>query len=171
MAQATVEIVTTSRLLLRPFTIEDRAAMIALQGNPEVMRYYGNGLPLEEEQIAIVLDAYIQCRWKGFWAWAMTREGVCVGEVTATCIEWRREQWIELCWLLLPAMWGQGFATEAVRAVMSHGVTDLGWRKMLAGADVRNTQSERVMVKNGMRFVREEPDAHGKMRRICTLIA
>ena len=169
----TVETLFTKRLRLRPLGFHDRDDMIALQTDPAVMRYYGSGNPLSESQIDIVLDSHIHCRPKGYWAWAVARadDPACYGQVTADCIDWRHEQWIELSWLLVPAMWGQGLATEAVKAVMHHGVAELGWRKILAGADVRNTQSERVMLKNGMRFVREEADPHGKMRRVCTFIA
>jgi len=168
-----VDTLVTERLRLRPFVVEDRDGMIALQGDPAVMRYYGNGLPLAAEQVDIVLDAHIHCRPKGYWAWAVSPadDPKCCGQVTAICTEWHHEQFIELGWLLVPAIWGQGYATEAVGVVVRHGVEELGWRKIMAAADVRNTQSERVMVKNGMRFVREEVDGYGKMRRVCTLIA
>jgi RimJ/RimL family protein N-acetyltransferase len=174
----TVEILQTPRLMLRPFVPEDREAMIALQGDAEVMRFYGNGEALSAAQVDIVLDAHIHCREKAYWAWAVAlREypmpptlPACFGQITAVCVEWHSEQWIELCWLLLPGRWRQGFATEGVQAVLQHGTTALGWRKVMAGADVRNVPSLRVMIKNGMVFDREEKDSQGRMRRIHTLV-
>ena len=171
----TVEILHTTRLTLRPFVPEDRVAMLALQGDAQVMRYYGNGEALSPAQVEIVLDAHIHCREKSYWAWAVAqRENPspphCFGQITAVCVEWNSEQWIELCWLLLPGRWRQGYATEGVKAVLQHGMTELGWRKVMAGADVRNVPSLRVMAKNGMVFDREEKDSQGRTRRIHTLV-
>jgi RimJ/RimL family protein N-acetyltransferase len=168
----TVEPLATDRLRLRPFTPDDRAALIALQGNPVVMRYYGSGQPLSPAQIDIVLDAHVHCRPKGYWAWAVALAGdpACQGQVTAICIDWQDEPWIELSWLLLPSMWRHGYATEAVQAVVRHGTGQLGWQKVLAGADVRNTRSERVMIKIGMHFAHEELDPYSQMRRVYTLV-
>ena len=172
MPMPTVEILLTPRLTLRPFVPEDRAAMIALQGDPQVMRYYGNGEALSPAQVDIVLDAHVHCREKSYWAWAVSlrEDGVCFGQITAVCVEWHSEQWIELCWLLLPGRWRRGYATEGVKAVIEHGTMQLGWRRMLAGADVRNTPSLNVMTKNGMVFDREEEDSQGRLRRIHTLV-
>jgi len=171
MPMPTVEILHTPRLTLRPFVPEDRAAMIALQGDAQVMRYYGNGEALNPAQVDIVLDAHVHCREKSYWAWAVAlrEDATCFGQITAVCVEWNSEQWIELCWLLLPGRWRRGYATEGVKAVIEHGVTALGWQKMMAGADVRNTPSLNVMTKNGMVFDREEQDSQGRTRRIHTL--
>jgi len=172
MAMPTVEVLHTERLTLRPFSPEDGPALLALQGNPLVMRYYGNRQPLTAGQAEIVLDAHVTCRWKSYWAWAVSlkTETACVGQVTALPVEWNAHQWIEMCWLLTPEMWGRGIGTEAVRAVLYHGRSALRWAQIMAGADADNAQSERIMIKNGMTFHGIEPDAHGRMRRIYTLL-
>jgi ribosomal-protein-alanine N-acetyltransferase len=168
----TVDILHTDRLILRPFVPEDRDALFALQGNPLVMRFYGNREPLSAGQADIVLDAHVTCRWKSYWAWAVTvrPDDACVGQVTALPVEWNGEHWIEMCWLLMPAMWGKGVGTEAVGAVLKHGRGALRWTKIMAGADEENVQSERIMVKNGMTFHGVEPDPHGRTRRMYTLL-
>jgi RimJ/RimL family protein N-acetyltransferase len=166
-----VQTLQTPRLTLRPFLPEDRAPMIALQGDPEVMRLYGNGEALSPAQVDLVLDAHIHCRDKYYWAWAvcLRDDPTCFGQITAMAVEWNAHQWVELCWLLLPGRWRRGYATEGVRAVIEHGITDLGWRNMMASADVRNLPSLRVMVKNDMAIARDEKDERGRTRRIYTL--
>src|SRR3954454_17916258 len=116
MPMPTVQPIRSPKLLLRAFSKEDRAALSALQGDPQVMRYYGNGQALEPAQIGIVLDAHVHCREKSYWAWSITmpeHAAECIGQVTAGAVEWSGEQWIELCWLLVPRHWRKGFGTES----------------------------------------------------------
>src|SRR4051794_25696413 len=54
-------------------------------------------------------------------------------------------------WLGVP-FWGQGFATEAVRAVIDYTFTDLGHDAIQAGARVTNPQSRRVLEKCGFQW-------------------
>ncbi len=165
----TVETLFTPRLALRPFAPEDRSALLALHGDPQVMRYYGEAL--SPAQVDIVHDCHVHCRDKSYWAWAVGLRDVpaCFGQITARPVEWDGQQWIELGWLLLPGRWRRGYATEAVRQVIRHGTVDLGWKKMLASADARNLPSLRVMIKNGMTFAREEKDSYGRLRRTYTM--
>jgi [ribosomal protein S5]-alanine N-acetyltransferase len=48
-------------------------------------------------------------------------------------------------------LWGQGYTTEAVRALIGFGFGTLGLHRMWADADPRNVGSWRVMEKVGMR--------------------
>jgi RimJ/RimL family protein N-acetyltransferase len=168
----TVSLLQTPRLTLRPFIPQDHDAMNALQGDPQVMRYYGDGAALSPAQVALVVDAHIHCRDKYYWAWAvcLRDDPACFGQVTAMPVEWNAHQWIELCWLLMPGRWRRGYATEAVRAVIDHGTNDLAWHALMAGADVRNLPSLRVMIKNAMTFARDEKDERGRTRRFYTRI-
>jgi RimJ/RimL family protein N-acetyltransferase len=166
-----VETLPSPRLTLRPFTMDDRPAMLALQSDPQVMRYYGDGQPLSPAQLDLVLDAHIHCRAKYYWAWAVTLrdDPACFGQITAMPVEWNSHQWIELCWLLMPGRWRRGYATEGVRTVIQHGVKNLGWRNLMAGADVRNAPSLGVMERNNMVLAGDEKDERGRTRRIYTL--
>jgi len=136
------------------------------------MRFYANGQALDNAQINLVLDAHVHCRHRAYWAWSVALKdtpGQCIGQVTAGPVEWNDEQWIELCWLLTPKQWRKGYGTEAVKTVIEHGLADLGWQKVMAGSDIRNEASLRMMSKCGMNYVREELDSHQRMRRIHTL--
>ena len=52
-------------------------------------------------------------------------------------------------WIGVP-YWGRGYATEAARAVMSHGFEDLGLNRIYAGYFARNNASGNIMRKLGM---------------------
>ncbi|MDQ2882392.1 MAG: GNAT family N-acetyltransferase [Actinomycetota bacterium] len=47
--------------------------------------------------------------------------------------------------------WGQGYATEALRALLAHVLAEPGIRRVVAEAMVGHTASRRVMEKAGMR--------------------
>src|SRR6516162_1747086 len=54
-------------------------------------------------------------------------------------------------WLGVP-FWGQGYATEAVRAVIDHAFEDLGYDVVAGGARVSNPASRRVLEKCGFQW-------------------
>jgi RimJ/RimL family protein N-acetyltransferase len=54
-------------------------------------------------------------------------------------------------WLGVP-FWGQGFATEATRALIDHAFEDCGYTALLGGARVSNQASRRVLEKCGFQW-------------------
>lgn len=54
-------------------------------------------------------------------------------------------------WLGVP-FWGQGYATEAARAVIDHAFDDLGYDALAGGARVSNPASRRVLEKCGFQW-------------------
>jgi RimJ/RimL family protein N-acetyltransferase len=117
----------TERLVLRPPTLEDAAVAGELYGDPEVMRFIG-GTPPPEAWPAIVE------RW--VWRWEANRTGPFVVECDGRFIgrvgvnAWDVRTWTistfpeagefaqpELGWALVRSAWGNGYATEAARAV------------------------------------------------------
>jgi RimJ/RimL family protein N-acetyltransferase len=54
-------------------------------------------------------------------------------------------------WLGVP-YWGNGYATEAARAVIDHAFADLGCEALVAGARVSNPASRRVLEKCGFQW-------------------
>ncbi len=58
----------------------------------------------------------------------------------------------ELGYWIGAAYWGQGFATEAVRAVIDYAFADLGYDSLQAGARVTNPASRRVLEKCGFQW-------------------
>ncbi len=125
LAAPVAPVIETSRLTLRGHTAADFAECAALWADPVVTRYIGGKPATEEETWARVL------RYAGLWAllgfgYWVAREratGRFVGEVGLA--DFRRDlrppfaDAAEVGWALAPWAHGQGFATEAVGAVLA----------------------------------------------------
>lgn len=55
----------------------------------------------------------------------------------------------------VPAVWGHGYANEALRAVLSYGFATLGLAMVAGVNDVPNEASDRMLRRLGFDFVRE----------------
>ena len=62
---------------------------------------------------------------------------------------------VEIGWMLTPAAWGQGYATEAGSAVRDEAFERLKLESLVAVHHPGNTASRRVMEKLGMAFERD----------------
>ena len=148
----------TERLRLRRFTEADADYLFALDNDPEVMRYLNGGTPtprtvIEKEilpgfmQVDAVNPAF------GFWA--------AVSRVTEDFVGWfslrplpHNPHEAALGYRLVWGAWGQGLATEGVRALIHKGFTELGVQRVVATTYEENLASWRVMEKAGMTLVR-----------------
>lgn len=160
------------RLLLRAMTLEDTPVIAAMQMDPKVMAHYGNGQPLDEISARETVTKYhIVCRAHNYWAWAITclNYGEVLGQVTAGYSDINGLQSIELGFILKAAAWGFGYGSEAVRAVIAHGRSTLGWNNIAAGVSPQNTRSIRLCEKVGMKLLRSVPGSHGKMRMVFAM--
>jgi RimJ/RimL family protein N-acetyltransferase len=147
--------VRTERLLLRPLSSADSGALLAYRGRADVCRYLPFE-PMTREDIA--------ARIAGQWARTqLTAEGQSLtlgAEVAGTgelagdvVLFWhsREHSAGELGYVFEPAMGGQGYATEAARAVLGLGFEGLGLHRIVARLDARNEASARLARRLGMR--------------------
>jgi RimJ/RimL family protein N-acetyltransferase len=74
------------------------------------------------------------------------------GPVVGACGLVMQEQTPELGFWLGVSHWGNGYATEALHAVIDYGFTDLGHEALQAGARVTNPPSRRVLEKCGFQW-------------------
>ncbi len=89
----------------------------------------------------------------GMWAIVPEATGQPVGTVLLAPLpdaEGRRTEDIEIGWHLHPDHWGNGYATEAARAVLEHGFGTLGLDRVNAVAHPGNEPSLAVMTRLGM---------------------
>jgi len=69
-------------------------------------------------------------------------------------IRWEREAGgAEIGFGIVQAMWGQGYMTEACRAVVDFGFEDMGLCRVEARCQITNPASARVLEKIGMQRV------------------
>ena len=140
----------TERLLLRPFGTADADDVYGYAKDPEWARFLLPMIPQPytrrdaEEFIA----RRVVASWSIDSAFAIVLDSVVVGGINLHVDE--RHEKGELGYSLARAHWGKGLTTEAARAVVDWGFSQLGLAKVYASADLRNTGSWRVMEKTGM---------------------
>ncbi len=149
----------TERLILRRFTQEDEDALVALDGDPEVMRYITGGPPTPREEIRndvlpAFLGYYDRPDGYGFWA-AIARDGAeFLGWFHLRPLPEDPPDVPELGYRLRRSAWGKGYASEGARALVDKAFSDLGARRVIASTMAVNVASRRVMEKAGMVLVR-----------------
>jgi RimJ/RimL family protein N-acetyltransferase len=116
---------TTSRLTLRPHTLDDFDESFAMWSDAEVIRYIG-GRPFTREEVWARLLRYAG-HWAmlgfGYWVVRDTQSGRFLGEVGFADYQREIEPPLdgtpEIGWALDPSVHGRGYATEAVRAALA----------------------------------------------------
>ncbi|MQS05546.1 GNAT family N-acetyltransferase, partial [Streptomyces alkaliterrae] len=149
----------TGRLELRAFTEVDAADVLALDGDPEVMRFVNGGRPttervVREETLPRLMRRYACWGLPGYWAAREPMGGGFLGWFEFRPVDERESAVVELGYRLNRAAWGRGYATEGARALIDRGFEELGVERVTANTMAVNVRSRRVMVKAGLRFVR-----------------
>jgi [ribosomal protein S5]-alanine N-acetyltransferase len=149
--RATMIIFETPRLLARHIELADADAMHAVYGDADVVRWVGDGQPLD----------HAQCE---HWVEVTHRNYAARGYGMFALLERESRRVIGFCGLVHPGgqveaeikyalrreLWGFGFATEAVAALLSYGSLVLGIHHVIATTAPENTASHRVLLKAGM---------------------
>jgi RimJ/RimL family protein N-acetyltransferase len=146
--EASIPVLETKRLALRAPRLEDAKTVAMLANDRRIA-----------ENAARIPHPYNVSDAEGFIS-GVNKAG---GEV-AFLITLRDETIIGACgvvtledapevgyWLGAP-YWGQGYATEALHAVIDYAFTDLGHEALHAGARVTNPASRRVLEKCGFQW-------------------
>ncbi len=149
-----VPVLETARLTLRGHRPEDFAECVAMWSDPEVTRYIG-GRPQSREEVWTKLLRYVG-HWAvqgfGFWVVRERSTGRLVGEVGVGDFKRDLEPALsdpEVGWVLARWAHGQGFATEAVGAVLAFSAARLGPARLVCLIDPENAASIRVATKCG----------------------
>jgi RimJ/RimL family protein N-acetyltransferase len=150
---------STARLVLRRPEESDVEPLMAMDADPEVMRYIGNGAIIPPDR-----DRALQAvtRWREQWdeqgfgmssvivqqtgeyaGWVMLAVPAFLPEILPA---------VEIGWRLRREHWGQGYATEAAGELLRFGFTAAGLDRVVSIRHIDNVRSERVMDKLGLRF-------------------
>lgn len=142
----------TKRLRLRRYTPEDADLILRLISNPDVMRYFGR--VYDRDQAQKMLDLFIKSYADfGYSVLAVERlsDNAFLGQIGL--LHWddvdARED-VEAAYMLLPEAWGNGYATEAARAVRDWAFTNLACDRVTSFIVVENAPSFAVAERNGM---------------------
>jgi RimJ/RimL family protein N-acetyltransferase len=139
----------TARLVLRSFEDRDLAPFAAVNADPRVMEYLPAVLSRAESDAAAVrVRKHAEEHGFGLFAVELPRHGLIgfTGLTTVT-FEAHFTPSVEIGWRLAAAHWGQGYATEAARAVLTFGFHQLSLPEIVSFTVPHNHRSRRVMEK------------------------
>jgi RimJ/RimL family protein N-acetyltransferase len=146
----------TARLRLRRFRPADADSLVALDSDPEVMRYVSDGRPtprneIEHDVLPDWLASYQPSTCMGFWAAELIDTDAFAGWFHMRP-DHSEPDILELGYRLQRRVWGQGLATEGARALIDAVFATELARSVCARALIGNMASRRVMEKCGLEF-------------------
>ena len=122
----------TERMTLRPITMDDVDLLVALDSDPEVMRFISGGKPTSHAEAARIVKMSLGHRWLGF------------DKVTGEFVGWfgirpSTAKSRELGYRLRREAWGKGLATEGSLALIAVAFTQPGVDRVRAETMTVNT--------------------------------
>jgi ribosomal-protein-alanine N-acetyltransferase len=158
-------VLETDRLILRLLTRADLAPLAALYRDPELRRYFPDGVRSYEQtrdELEWVIDVYYARYGYGLWATILKETGAFIGRCGLLPWEIEGRTEVEVAYLLDPAHWGRGLATEAARAIADHAFATLPVDRLICLVDPGNEASRAVATRIGMTLLRDDyVDAEG----------
>ena len=166
-------ILQTSRLTLRPLEAGDAEDLHALMSDVEVMAFWDweaiEDIVFTRTVLQSQLDAMAQDRAR-HWAMLRLEDGVFLGCCDVSDID-RWHHRAEIGFMIGRAYWGDGYALEALRAVVDHAAVSLRLRRLSARTHLGNVRSVRLLERLGFHeegLLRGYVDREGE-RRDCQL--
>ena len=166
----------TKRLRLRPWTVDDADAALAIFGERQVARWLTPAMPrvADRNQMRLLLAGWIAQHDEagpslGRWAIETRDSGLVVGAVALLpvppgCTD------LEIGWQITPAAWGRGYGAEAGHAV-AHQAFANGVSEVFAVVRQGNTRGVATARRVGMEWVGETDKYYGLTLQVYRLTA
>ncbi|UAL48915.1 GNAT family N-acetyltransferase [Sutcliffiella horikoshii] len=139
--------ISTNRLLIREFEVEDCKAVYDYTSKEEVMKYIPEGIHTEEKAKQFVTKNR-GTNAENFPV-IVKESNTLIGHMVFH--KYFGDHTYEIGWVFNPSYQGKGYATEAARGVLEYGFNELGLHRIIATCQPENISSYRVMEKAGMR--------------------
>ena len=145
--------ISTRRLVLREFTQADWASVHKYASDLEAVRYVGWGPNSEDDTKNFVQQVIIsqkeEPRRSFTLAVTLKNQNTFIGACRISISDPQNREG-SIGYIYDRNFWGQGYATEAMQAILAFGFEQLALHRISAWCNVDNTASSRVMEKNGM---------------------
>ncbi|MEU7478235.1 GNAT family N-acetyltransferase [Lentzea sp. NPDC042327] len=172
----TTTVLTTGRLTLRPWKLEDTAAALAVYGRTEVTRWLSPEMDQVPDRAAMRL---LLQQWaaesvrlpapSGRWAIQRDSDGLVIGGAVLLPLPPGEED-LEIGWQLRPDTWGNGYATETTHALASWAFSQ-DVNEVFAVVRPGNTRAAATVRNNGMHWVGETTKYFGTELQVFRLRA
>ncbi|MGE7758378.1 GNAT family N-acetyltransferase [Peribacillus sp. NPDC097895] len=148
-------VLNTERLRLREIHESDAEALFQCLSKDEVTRFYGQDSLENVEQAKDIIASFAKNHLeKRAVRWGIERKDThdLIGTIGfhAHSPKYRRA---EVGYEIHPAHWGLGYASEAIKAIIAYGFTDLDLTRIGAVVFLENQLSIDLLVKQG--FIQE----------------
>jgi aminoglycoside 6'-N-acetyltransferase len=146
---------TSRRLVIRRFGSGDAEAFASYRSDADVARYqdWECPFPLSEAKDFIASLYHLAPGIPGTWfqfAVNLASSGALIGDVALRTSEADGRQ-AELGFTFAAVHQGQGYATEAVRAVVQYAFETLAMHRVFSRTDARNLRAQRLLERLGFR--------------------
>ncbi|ESU18764.1 GCN5-related N-acetyltransferase [Flavobacterium cauense R2A-7] len=153
--------IETERLILRPIIPSDAEGMFILDSNPNVHTYLGNNpiKSIDEAKgyIENIQNQYIQ-NGTGRFAVVLKDTNEFIGWAGIKLLTEPENNHVnvyEIGYRLQEPHWGKGYGSEAAKAWLEYGFTEMKIQKMYASVNKENAASKRILEKLGMQITSE----------------
>lgn len=153
-------LLTTARLMIRDWSPDDAAEALAVYGTSEVTRWLSPVMTRIDDERAMrsTLESWVRSRDTltpplGRWAIVRTSDQRVIGGLSLQYLPPDEED-IEIGWQLAPEAWGNGYATEAGRA-LAEWAFSIGAHELVAVVRVKNERGVGTAKRIGMQWVGE----------------
>ncbi|SKA93012.1 Protein N-acetyltransferase, RimJ/RimL family [Prosthecobacter debontii] len=142
----------TGRLILRPFDLSDAERVRTLAGDPKIAATTQNVPHPYQEGMAETWIASHPALFESGEAVNLAVVLKVTGELIGAIgfVACKRHRRAELGYWIGVPFWGQGYCTEAAKAVIQYGFEGLGYHKINSCHIAGNPASGRVMEKSGL---------------------
>jgi ribosomal-protein-alanine N-acetyltransferase len=143
-------ILETERLRLTPLVEADVGHIFPLMRDAEVMAFWDVGEIDDPDVVAAIVGGQVEEMAQGraaYWAMRELADDRFVGVSDLSEIDWRHKR-AEIGFMLGRDAWGQGYALEAMRAVLTFAASS-GLSRLLARTHLGNRRSDSLLEKLG----------------------
>jgi RimJ/RimL family protein N-acetyltransferase len=156
-----IPILTSRRLRLRPWIVEDDAAAFEVYSHTEVASWLSPAMDAvrDRHEMRLVLQHWVAENHRspnptGRWAIELTEQNRVIGGMTLLYLPPGRTD-LEIGWQLAPAYWGHGYASEAGHALAHWAFESPGVDEVFAVVRPANARGAATAQRIGMEWVGE----------------
>ena len=160
-------IMTTNKIMLREFSVEDKTQVAKLCNNKKISDNLRDIVPFpysENDSLEFIKYCLEQNPKTTF---AIEKDGELVGTIGLVIQTDIYRHTAEIGYWIGEIFWGQGIATEAVKLLTGYGFNKLNLVRIYTGVFDFNIPSQRVLEKSGYKLDCIFKDAIIKNGKIC----
>ena len=147
--------ILTDRLILRKFQYDDTDDMLKYWVSlPKVQHMYAEPIYTTKDEVHELLTKYISSYEKdNYYRWAVILKDTneCIGQIAYFLVD-SKNNFAEIEYCIGPKFQNKGFATEAAKAVIKYGFTEMDLHKVQICHKSINLPSKNVIKKCGFTY-------------------